>query len=129
MTPSSVSVQGFTHKNDMCDTRKLSHRRGAAQAVGSPWDESRKCFGILVDVWGEGGSPLRFPQHIFGMPSTAKGASHRKTQGCFALKSLPRQIAKVAPEWKSTVAHWTAFTRPQSRMAASAHSKKRMRGF
>jgi hypothetical protein len=36
MTQSSVSVQGFTHKNDTCDTLKLSHPRGAPQKTVSP---------------------------------------------------------------------------------------------
>jgi hypothetical protein len=31
MTNSSVSFQGFTYKNDMCDTSKLSHLRGSPQ--------------------------------------------------------------------------------------------------
>jgi hypothetical protein len=29
MTSSPVSFQGFTYENDMCDTLKLSHPRGA----------------------------------------------------------------------------------------------------
>jgi hypothetical protein len=33
MTPSSVSIQGFTHKNDMCDSLKLSHLKGAPQRI------------------------------------------------------------------------------------------------
>jgi hypothetical protein len=44
MTQSSVSVQGFTHKNDTCDTLKLSHPRGAPQALGINGDEWRKSF-------------------------------------------------------------------------------------
>ena len=41
MTNSSVSSQGFTHKNDTCDTSKLSHRGGSPQMdkpIGIPWD-------------------------------------------------------------------------------------------
>jgi hypothetical protein len=55
MTQSSVSVQGFTHKNDTCDTLKLSHPRGAPHSV---WDTlgigPYKTFRILVGVRGEG---------------------------------------------------------------------------
>jgi hypothetical protein len=41
MTNTTVSSQGFTHKNDTCDTSKLSHSRGAPQPMGYLWDEGK----------------------------------------------------------------------------------------
>jgi hypothetical protein len=52
MTSSPVSFQGFTYENDMCDTLKLSHPRGAPHQagveLGIPGVELRKPFRILV---------------------------------------------------------------------------------
>jgi hypothetical protein len=61
MTQSSVSVQGFTHKNDTCDTLKLSHPRGAPHENGIPGVDSCKSFRILIGRQGgrvgDDGSP------------------------------------------------------------------------
>jgi hypothetical protein len=60
MTNSSVSFQGFTYKNDMCDTSKLSHLRGSPQhpkTLGSPLG----CLhlkSLFIGIKEGGGTPI-----------------------------------------------------------------------
>ncbi len=57
MTNSSVSSQGFTHKNDTCDTSILSHRKGSPQRVHlTHWDPlgSVDLKSLFIGITGEG---------------------------------------------------------------------------
>jgi hypothetical protein len=63
MTSSPVSFQGFTHENDMCDTLKLSHPRGAPQRKGharaiQASNEGSLLFATRAENEGVGGGKI-----------------------------------------------------------------------
>jgi hypothetical protein len=84
MTPSSVSVQGFTHKNDTCDTRKLSHLRGAAHKPTPIWDTSCKSFRSWDDGEGRGSTK-----------STTEARRHRGEPGVKGSEKLKLGYTEV----------------------------------